>query len=114
DALYLPIDSDPKRPNVEAAIADPSSPIHLIRQLVEIRRATPSLGTYGDAEVIHGSYPLVFKRGEKHLVVINPRRERATIAISVNVRKTLLNSGVEISADEIVSAGFSYAIIELN
>jgi maltose alpha-D-glucosyltransferase/alpha-amylase len=114
DALYLPIDPDPKRPNVEAAIADPSSPIHLIRQLVEIRRATPSLGTYGDAEVIHGSYPLVFKRGEKHLVVINPRRERATIAISVNVRKTLLNSGVEISADEIVSAGFSYAIIELN
>ena len=79
--LYLPIDPAPDRPNVAAQLADPDSTLHLVRRLLELRRATPALGTHAATTVLHDGYPFAYLRGERHLVVVNPRREPASVAV---------------------------------
>ena len=114
EKLYLPIDPDEDRPNVADAIADENSPLHLIRKLIEIRKENPALGTRGDAEVVHGSYPFVFKRGDKYVVILNPRREPVKLSLHLDVCCEHVNSGVSVSPEGITAAAFSYAIVELN
>ena len=111
DRLYLPIDPDPDRPTVAAQEGDPTSTLALVRELVALRRATPALGGRAPTRVINDGYPFAYVRGESHLVVLNPRREPATLAVP---RATpIWASGATITGDDLTLDGFGYAVLEL-
>ncbi|MEV6104375.1 alpha-amylase family glycosyl hydrolase [Streptomyces sp. NPDC051940] len=114
DRLYLPVDPDPGRPTVAAQRADEGSLLHLVRRLIALRRSTPGLGSggAGSVEVLHSGYPLVYVRGGRYLVVVNPRREPATAQAYAGT--PLEASGVTLGADGTVAAdGFGYGIFAL-
>ncbi|MGL4172976.1 MAG: alpha-amylase family glycosyl hydrolase [Actinomycetota bacterium] len=112
--LYLPIDPDPNRPTVAGHLADPSSTMQLVRELIALRQGTPALGTRASTRIVHAGYPLVYLRGETHLVVLNPSRESATLSIAeARSAKTLLSQGFSLTEDTVVVDAFGYAILEV-
>ncbi len=116
DALYLPVDPSPARPTVAAQLADETSLLHLVRRLVALRAGTPDLGARSPVEVLHPGYPFVYRRGERHLVVINPQQGAAGCS-STRARgaEPLESCGVHIGDDGTIDAqGFGYGIYRLN
>ncbi|GAA3338311.1 alpha-amylase family glycosyl hydrolase [Amorphoplanes nipponensis] len=114
ERLYLPVDPDADRPTVAAQEDDPSSTLALVRELVALRRATPALGGRGSTRVVHEGYPLAYVRGEAYLVVVNPRREAATLTGPDTVGVTpVWTSGVRVSPDGLTVAGFGYGVLAL-
>jgi maltose alpha-D-glucosyltransferase/alpha-amylase len=116
DHLYLPIDPDPARPTVAAQRADPDSLLHLVRRLVALRKTTPELGTRGTVEVLHTGYPLAYLRGDRYLVVVNPRRDPATLPFprpGLDAARAVESSGVTIEGQSLHAAGFSFGIFAL-
>ncbi len=114
EALYLPIDPSAQRPTVAAQRDDPQSVLTLVRRLIALRKAIPALGGSGDPEVLHAGYPFVYRRGDSHLVVVNPRREPASIELPDAAAEPLLASGVEIADGQITAGGFGYGVFELS
>ncbi|MGH3165412.1 MAG: alpha-amylase family glycosyl hydrolase, partial [Trebonia sp.] len=55
-SLYLPVDPDPGRPDVAGQRADKDSLLHLVRDLIALRRAYPELGPSGSLEILSDSY----------------------------------------------------------
>ena len=88
EKLYLPIDPSPTRPTVENEINDASSMYSWTKGLLALRASIPALGNTGDwkyASNPNQPYPAVYERsanGEKYLVVINPRAEKAKCTIT--------------------------------
>jgi maltose alpha-D-glucosyltransferase/alpha-amylase len=114
DSLYLPIDASADRPNVAAQVDDPASTLNVVRQLIGWRRAVPALGSRTSNRVISRTYPLAYVRGESHLVVVNPRRESASIDMGdLEVEDTLLSSGISIVDGRLQADGFGYGIFDL-
>ncbi len=114
DRLYLPIDPDPQRPTVAAQARDSDSTLHLVRQLLALRKATPALRTSASTVVVHGGYPFAYLRGDTHLVVTNPRAEPATFATTLGVGATeVLARGVSISEASVAVEGFGYGVFAL-
>ncbi|WP_035851404.1 alpha-amylase family glycosyl hydrolase [Kitasatospora azatica] len=112
--LYLPLDPDPARPDVAAQRADPDSLLNQVRRLIRLRRDTPELGTGAEVTVLGSGYPFAYVRGGTHLVVVNPRREPAELAVpSVSDAVPLLVEGVEVAAGRVRAAGFSYGIFRV-
>ena len=112
--LYLPVDPDPARPTVAAQDGVEGSTLELVRRLVALRRATPALSARSTTRVLAAGYPLVFLRGETHLVVVNPRREAASFAAPEVVgAQALLAEGVTVTGDELVVDGFGYGVLAL-
>ncbi len=114
DRLYLPIDPDPGRPTVAAQERDPGSTLHLVRRLLALRSATPALRVGPSTRVVHSSYPFAYVRGESHLVVVNPRREPATLSTPLAIGATeLLGHGVRLTDDVVTVDGFGYGVFAL-
>ncbi|GAA2748004.1 alpha-amylase family glycosyl hydrolase [Kitasatospora cinereorecta] len=115
DRLYLPVDPSPDRPDVAAQRADETSLLHLVRRLIGLRRAHPALGAHGSVEVLHTGYPFAYVRGDRFLVVVNPRREpaRLTVRRRLTPGAELVGHGVRVDAGGIHADGFSYGIFEL-
>ena len=88
EKLYLPIDPSPTRPTVDNEINDASSMYSWTKGLLALRASIPALGNTGDwkyASNPNQPYPAVYERsanGEKYLVVINPRAEKAKCTIT--------------------------------
>jgi maltose alpha-D-glucosyltransferase/alpha-amylase len=110
--LYLPIDADPDRPTVAAQQNDPASTLNLLRELIALRRATPALGTRASTRIVSEGYPLAYVRGDSHLVVVNPRREPATLAFAGAT--PLWASGVDVRPGELRVAGFGYGVFTVS
>ena len=109
ERLYLPVDPDPGRPTVAAQQDDPGSTLAFVRRLIALRRTTPALGTREPTRVLNEGYPFAYARGDSHLVVVNPRREPAGLALAgADSLVPLLASGVEASAEGLRLAGFGY------
>jgi maltose alpha-D-glucosyltransferase/alpha-amylase len=113
--FYLPLDPRPDRPDVATQRADDHSLLHLIRDLIQLRKDNAELGTGPAAtlEVLHDGYPLCYLRGGRFLVVVNPsgRTERAAHSRpELAIAKLVVGSGVSVSASTITAAPFSYAI----
>ncbi|WP_127506020.1 alpha-amylase family glycosyl hydrolase [Actinoplanes solisilvae] len=106
--LYLPIDPDPARPTVAAQQDDPASTLNLVRELIALRQATPALGTRAPTRVVSESYPFAYVRGDSHLVVVNPRREPATLA--VDGAEPVWASGIAARPGELRVDGFGYGV----
>jgi glycosidase len=114
DALYLPIDPDPDRPNVAAQRADVGSVLRLVRRLIELRRATPALRTRSSIEVVHAGYPFAYVRVDTHLVVLNPRRVPAVLTFErARGAQRLLANGTQIVDADVHLDAFAYAILAL-
>ena len=118
-SLYLPVDPDPDRPTVAAQRDDPASTLSLVRRLLALRRATPALRARADVRVVHAGYPFSYVRGGTHLVVVNPRRDAATVVVpGAAGARSLASSGVALAdgalpVDTVEVAGFGYGVFEL-
>jgi alpha-glucosidase len=118
DRFYLPLDPEPDRPDVATQRADEHSLLHLVRNLIRLRKDNAELGTGPGAslDVLHDGYPLTYLRGGRFLVVVNPsgRTERAAHSRpGLATAQAVLGSGVSVSADTVTAAPFSYAIFAL-
>ena len=88
EKLYLPIDPSPTRPTVENEINDAGSMYSWTKGLLALRASIPALGNTGAWKFVSDPdqpYPAVYERsanGEKYLVVINPRAEKAKCTIT--------------------------------
>ncbi|WP_049571576.1 alpha-amylase family glycosyl hydrolase [Streptomyces sp. SBT349] len=115
DRLYLPIDPAADRPTVAGQRADEGSLLHLVRRLIALRKATPELGSRTAVEVLHTGYPLVYTRGERYLVAVNPRREPAefTLPSAYERARAVETNGVTVEGQTVTAPGFGYGIFEL-
>ena len=114
DRLYLPRTPNPDRPTVASQEDDPDSTLHLVRRLVALRRATPALGGRAATTVLHATYPFTYRRGDTHLVVVNPRREAASVSLpEVGGAEVVLGSGVVLTGETVQADGFGFAVIAL-
>lgn len=114
--LYLPQDPDTDRPTVAAQIDDPDSLLTHVRNLLRLRREHASLGTSGSRTVLAAGYPLAYLRGERHLVVVNPRRVPARLDVDVlsgREAQLLLGSGVTIGDHAIDVQPYGHGVLEL-
>ncbi len=112
ERLYLPIDPDPDRPTVAAQDGVPGSTLTLVRELLALRRATPALQGHAPTDVVHDGYPLAWTRGDSHLVVVNPRREPATVPWD-RPAEMVWGAGVTVTGGEVAIDGFGYGVLEL-
>jgi maltose alpha-D-glucosyltransferase/alpha-amylase len=122
--LYLPIDPAPQRPTVADQRARDDSVLALVRRLIALRRATTALGGRAATRVLSAGYPFVYVRGESHVVVVNPRREPASIQLgdldsgrpllAPWAMSALLVQGVRVADGRIDTDGFGYGIFELS
>ncbi|KPI20390.1 alpha amylase catalytic region [Actinobacteria bacterium OK074] len=113
DRIYLPLDPSPDRPTVAAQRADGTSLLHLVHRLIALRGATPELGSHGSLEVLHTGYPFVYVRGGRYLVVVNPRRERASYPYG-GTGRALETAGAELTGARVEVRGFGYGVFELD
>jgi maltose alpha-D-glucosyltransferase / alpha-amylase len=85
--IYLPIDSDLKRPTVEAEENDPHSLLNYVRSLLALRASSEALGNTSNWELesdVNKPYPLVFLRwvnNEKYIIVINPSGKKVETTV---------------------------------
>jgi maltose alpha-D-glucosyltransferase/alpha-amylase len=114
--LYLPVDPDPARPTVAGQRADQDSLLHTVRELIALRRAHPELGAGGSVEILSDGYPLVYLRGGRFLVVVNPSghdrvlpHDRPELSQATAVR----HAGVKLDQEAITAGPFSYGIFQL-
>jgi glycosidase len=114
--LYLPVDPDPGRPTVAGQRADRDSLLNAVRDLIALRGAHPELGHSGSIEILSDAYPLVYLRGGRFLVVINPSDSaraiphgRPELAEASAVRHT----GVTLDQTTITAGPFSFGIFLL-
>ncbi|HET9169113.1 MAG TPA: alpha-amylase family glycosyl hydrolase [Actinospica sp.] len=115
--LYLPLDPDPGRPDAATQRADERSLLHLVRDLITLRRENPAeLGPTGGLEVLNDGYPLAYLRGGRFLVVVNPaghavefRHERSDLGAVESVH----GEGVEIDASAVRAEPFAYGVFRL-
>ncbi|MFC9327428.1 alpha-amylase family glycosyl hydrolase [Kitasatospora sp. NPDC057015] len=117
DRLYLPVDPDPDRPDVATQRADPDSLLNLVRRLIALRRSHPALGVHGAVEVLSDGYPLVYLRGDRHLVAVNPGREPVALALRLPGAagaRPLEARGVALDEGGLRADGFGYGIFELD
>lgn len=102
ERLYIPIDSDPNRPNVAAMESDNSSLLNEIRRIISVRRQHSALGNLGEIEFIYcekNEYPLAYVRSsadERILVIINPAAREVGFDSELKVGEKIYSIGGEI------------------
>lgn len=87
--LYLPIDTAPDAPTVEAQEADPDSLLHTVKALLALRHEEPDLQADADFKPLYapeGALPFVYRRGSLTLAV-NPSSE--TVSAPIDTDQTL-------------------------
>jgi len=114
DRLYLPIDPDPLRPTVQAQRDDPGSLLHLVRELVALRRSTPALSARSSTRLVHAGYPLAYVRGGTHLVVVNPRRKPTVLDVPEAGGAALVHGrGADVGEGGVRLDGFGHAVLAI-
>lgn len=115
-ALYLPQDPSPDRPTVAAQRDDPGSILTMVRRLIALRRSIPALGSRAATTVLTRDYPFAYLRGDRHLIVVNPRRDPATAELppwAGSSARPLDQNGVLVTDGRIEADGFGYGVFEL-
>ncbi len=113
-AVYLPVDPADDRPTVADQLDDPSSTLHLVQRLVQLRRETPALRTHATQEVVHDGYPFAYVRDDTHLIVVNPSGVATSLTYpGLTGASILFGNGVDVDSEELAIAGFGYAVLEL-
>ena len=116
ERLYLPQDPDPDRPAVAAQHPDPASTLNRVRRLLQFRRATPELRTAATTTVLASGYPLVYARGDRHLVVVNPAGTARTAdipSLAARNARPLEASGTTVTGRRVETGAFGYGVFAL-
>ncbi len=92
-----------------------ASTLNVVRRLIALRREVPALGTGAPARVLTRDYPFAYLRGDRHLVVVNPRREPAAAEVGAAsaAARPLEVSGVRVGDGRVEADGFGYGVFEL-
>ena len=117
DQLYLPQDPDPNRPSVADQRDDPDSTLNRVRRLLHLRRRTPALRTAAETTVLAAGYPLVYLRGDRHVVVSNPAGTTRTVNLPALAGHTLTpieTSGARIAHGHVDVQAYGYGIFTLD
>ncbi|MEZ5086256.1 MAG: alpha-amylase family glycosyl hydrolase [Tessaracoccus sp.] len=117
ELLYLPQDNSFDRPTVHEQEGRPDSLLNHVRQLIQLRKGVPALGTSAEVEVLHVGYPFVYRRGGTHLVAINPRGYRAEVTVaglSGRQVRLLLGDGVSYDHETLIVEPFGHGIFQLS
>ena len=83
EKLYLPVDSAPDAPTVEAQESDPASLLNILKAIIALRRSEPDLQSTPNLEIIRaekGRLPFIYKRGAL-VMALNPGGEEVTAAV---------------------------------
>ena len=116
ERLYLPQDPDPNRPAVAALHDDPDSTLNRVRRLIQLRRSTPELRTATETTVLAAGYPLVYLRGDRHVVVVNPAGTPRTLdvpALQGHTVRPLDASGARVTDGRIDVDAFGYGVFTI-
>lgn len=107
--LYLPVDSGPDAPTVEAQEKDPCSLLHYVRELVRLKKSRPALAAYAEFVPLYAkpdTYPFVFARANGEdviLAVFNPADRAAEAKFTLNLKdkqwELLTGDAIEITSD---------------
>ncbi len=93
EKLYIPLDSNPARPTVEAQLKDKDSLLNEVKKLISIRQTHKALQSLGDIEFVSDGARgkcLAYIRSwenERILVIINPNDCSQTIQIAGNIEE---------------------------
>ncbi len=113
DRLYLPQDPASDRPTVAAQTGDPASPLERVRRLIRLRRETPELRTTAETTVLAAGYPFVYRRGDRHVVVVNPAGTARSVEVpelAGLVARGLESDGVRVADGRVEAAAFGYGV----
>lgn len=103
EKLYIPLDSDPNRPTVEAQLKDENSLYHEIKRLITIRQSHTALQSKGEIEFVYAeknTYPFAYLRSdqqEKILVILNPSAQETTFSCKYVPKQPIYTFGGEIA-----------------
>lgn len=118
--LYLPVDPDPKRPNVADAEKNPQSMLHFTRKLIALRKSEAALANTAGIRVLYAEKektPFVYLRSDgtkSVLVAVNPTGEAVTVPISgVKAGKQLLAQGAKFVKGSLTMEAVSFCIYEV-
>jgi maltose alpha-D-glucosyltransferase/alpha-amylase len=84
DKLYLPVDSAPDAPTVEAQQNDPASLLNTLKTILALRRSEPDLQSKPNLEILYaekGALPFIYRRGAL-VMALNPGGKTASAALS--------------------------------
>lgn len=81
--LYLPVDPAEDAPCVEAQEKDPASLLNLVKKLIRLRHAEPSLQADGSFAVLHAREgdPLFVYRRDNIVLAVNPSGQRRQLSL---------------------------------
>jgi len=120
--LYLPVDSSPDAPTVQAQQDDPESMLSTVKALISLRRQYKELNADGDFEVIHaiaGDPLFVYRRGGLY-VLVNPSEAEVSFDIKDFGANVLDHPPIEVifkigsarkESERLVISAQSFAII---
>ena len=97
--LYIPIDPDKNRPNVQEQMEDPQSLYHEVKKLIAVRQANPVLQSEAKVEFIYceeNAYPLAYRRTDNSgsiLVVLNPASREVSFPYEGKLGDVLYQNG---------------------
>ena len=88
EQLYLPVDSDPAAPHVEAQEKDSASLLNTVKALLRLRHAESDLRSRPNLEILHapadsGDRSFIYRRGSC-IVGVNPGEAAANVPLAVN------------------------------
>lgn len=92
---------------------DPDSTLSRVRRLLRLRTTEPELRTGAGTEVLFAGYPLVYRRGDRHLVVVNPAGTARSVelpALALASAQPLEVSGVRLLDGHVEAGPFGYGV----
>lgn len=99
EKLYIPQDSSPDRPTVEAQLQEEASLYHEVKKLIALRKAHPALLSRGEIEFVHAqkdAYPFAYVRScgsERLFILLNPSAKEASFESGLSAGETLYTHG---------------------
>jgi maltose alpha-D-glucosyltransferase/alpha-amylase len=117
DMLYLPVDSNADAPTVEDQEKDPSSLLHIVRDVIGLRHREKDLWADGGFEVIQGNpehQTFVYKRGNL-ILAVNPSGKTESVKLEGNLGEVLYRIGDgKASGSELTLNGPSFICVRLS
>ena len=118
--LYLPIDPDPERPNVETQEREADSMLNFTRKLLQLRREIPALSNSGGFNVLFAEAfkaPFVYERihGKQRIIVaVNPTSASSEAHLpGIGAARLLLAQGGSMTNGVLRMEPVSFGIFQL-
>lgn len=103
DTPYLPVDSSPNAPTVEAQLPDENSLLSFVKSLIALRRNHPALWADSEYRTIVSGYPAVYERfsdEEIIRVILNPSAKESVYE-DAELSEILLKHNVNLDGTKI-------------